>query len=465
MIKNEIRQGVVSRIGVSGEGIIKDGEYTVFVPFTLPTEKIEYKVLKVKDKLVFGKVLEVLTPCEERVRPNCDVYYKCGGCQLQHLKYKEQLKLKAKTVSDCLSKIGFITFDVPITQKSDNDYEYRNKLQLPVRDDGELKIGFFAPNSHRVVEINDCPIQPRWCSTLISVFRSFILSNKITAYNDESGTGLIRHIVCRDVEGHLLITVVVNGDELLYSDLLIEELKKKFTRFSLFLNVNKKDDNVILGDKFICLYGPNKVKLNDMGIIAEMGAESFMQVNDSVRRKIYQKAFELADLDENTVVIDGYSGAGMLTALFAQRCFKAIGVEIIKEAVDIANELKNNNGLKNMENILGDCAEVLPQILERERVSNKKTVLILDPPRQGVSEEVISAIKKSLPDKIIYISCSPQTLARDLGLILGTFKVVDGKTVKCENPESLYELSFVQPYDMFPQTKHVETVVGLYLKG
>ena len=466
MLKNEERVGIVSRLGSNGEGIIKDGENTVFLPYALPEEKIKYKVLKVKKNVVFAKVLEVYTPAEERVRPACSVYEKCGGCQLQHLKYKLQLKLKSKIVKDCFSKIAFIDAKVPLTERSELEYGYRNKLQLPVRAENfGCEIGFFAPGSHRIVPINSCPIQPEWCTRLIKAIKKYVKLNDISVYSDKQGAGLLKHVVVRAVDGKLLITFVINGDTLPCVNQLIAILKEHVNDFSLFVNINKLNNNVILGERFICLFGKDKIMTTDCGIKYEMGPESFMQVNDNVRRRIYSEAVKIAGVDEETVVIDAYSGAGMLTAIFAQKAKKAIGIEIVKEAVDCADALKKLNSLEEkMQNVCAPCEDALPKIMEQESEDGKKTVLVLDPPRQGVDEKLIQSIKISQPQKIVYISCSPQTLARDVGLLTDTLVRQGNDLVKNETPNPIYELTYVKPYDMFPQTKHVETLVCLERK-
>ena len=310
--------------------------------------------------------------------------------------------------------------------------------------------------------INDCPIQPCWCKKIIKATRRYISECDVTAYSEESKAGLLKHVVVRDVDGKLLITYVINGNELPKKAELIAILSEEFKNFSLFENINKDDTNVILGEKFRCVYGPEKIGSSDMGVRYEIGPESFMQVNDLVRRKIYHDAVRAAEIIPGTTVIDAYSGAGLLTAIFASRAQKAIGIEIVKEAVDCADELKRVNGLDGrMENICAPCEVMLPLVMERERRSGARCVLVLDPPRQGVNEKLIEAIKKSRPERIIYISCSPQTLSRDLGLLTGTLERNGQELKKSENPEGLYKIESVRPYDMFSQTKHVETLVVL----
>ena len=464
MNKNDIFIGIVETLGVNGEGIIKKDGKTVFLPFALPNEKVEYKILKVKGNVAYAKLIDVKTPSISRLKPKCAVFSKCGGCQLQHLKYSEQLKAKSETVRNCLSKIAFIDREVPTAIASKAEYGYRNKLQLPVREqNGEIAVGFFAPNSHRVIDIEDCPIHPKWCKQMIFAIKRFIAKSGVTAYNEETGKGLIKHLVAREIEKRLLITIVINGKTLPKADTLIEIIKSEFDGdFSLYVNVNEKNTNVIFGEKFICLFGREKIETSELGVSYEIGPQSFMQVNDGMRGELYKTALKVANPDLDTVVIDAYSGAGLLTALFAKDSKKSIGIEIVKEAVESADGLKALNHIDNMENICASCEDVLPEILERERKSGAKCVLVLDPPRQGADVKVIEAIKKSLPERIVYISCSPQTLSRDLGLLIGTLRYDGNNIVKspiCEKPT--YRLTYIQPFDLFPQTKHVETVVLL----
>ena len=372
-------------------------------------------------------------------------------------------------MEDCLSKIAFLSVKPGQTICSEEEYGYRNKLQLPVREkkDGSAAVGFFAPNSHRVIEAEDCAIQPDWCKQVISVLKIYLNRYRVPAYNEETHSGLIRHLVVRGVENDLLITIVGNGKTLPHSDELISLLKEEFSAFSLFYNVNTRTDNVIFGRDFRLLYGKEKVIAKESGLLYAVGPESFLQVNDGVRRKIYRDVLAQVQADEDTTVIDAYSGAGFLTALFALKCRKAIGVEIVREAVDCADELCRMNGLEGkMTNICADCGDVLADLVEKERKESGKLVLVLDPPRQGVDEKILSAVLKSMPDKIVYVSCSPQTLARDLGLLEGTLIRTEKGIVKAEDPAfAKYEIVYLRPYDMFPQTKHVETLVVLSKKS
>ncbi len=466
MRKNDEIIGLVEGVGSNSEGVIKIDNFVCFVPFALMGEKVRFKVLKVNKNIIYGKLLEVLTPSDVRVRPFCAVYEKCGGCQLQHLKYQAQLKVKSKTVKDCIKKIAGIDLEVPIAVKSNLECKYRNKLQLPIRN--TLKgnqIGFFINNSHNIVDITVCPIQEIDVSKIVNIIKAFIEKTGESCFNESTGEGVLRHIVTKSVSKRLIVILVINANTLNNLDLLIELIKGEFNDFSLFLNVNKVNDNVILGDKFIHVYGDEFIEVEEFGVKYPVYPQSFMQVNNGVKTKLYSDVLKSLELDENTTVIDAYSGAGVMTATFAKVCKKAIGIEIIKEAVDSANALAKNNDLSTkMFNYHGDCAELLPKIIETERQINNDIKVVLDPPRKGVDYSVLDAILKAKPNKIVYVSCSPQSLGRDLGILLNTLHY-DGKELKkTENPNPIYEITRILPYDMFPQTKHVETLVCLSKK-
>ena len=461
MRKNDELIGNVSAIGSNMEGVVRIENFVCFVPYALVGEKVKFKVLKVTKNIAFCKLLEVLTPAEERVRPKCKVYEKCGGCQLQHIRYKEQLKLKTELVGDCLRKIAGVNYKVMPTVKCDNDYEYRNKLQLPIRFLGENKIGFFAQNSHRIVEITECPIQKPWCSAIIDGVKAYVEKSGVSCYNEETGEGLLRHVVVRDTAGVLCVTVVINGNAMPSPEILISELKLRFLTFSLHENVNTSKSNVILGEKFTHLYGKKLLDGEDFGIKYHVVPQSFIQVNDQIKRKLYSDVIKTLDLDDTVSVIDAYSGAGLMTALISKHAKRVFGIEIVEGAVESANELVRQNGIDNVVNVCAPCEEYLPKLIRNLREEGDKTYVVLDPPRKGCDKKVLDAILLAKPEKIVYVSCSPQTLARDLGVLLGTLKYENGELKKTLTESGEYEISKIQPYDMFPQTKHVETLVCL----
>ena len=466
MVKNEEKIGVVLSIGMNGEGVLKEEDTVVFVPFALTGEKIRYKILKVTKKCAYGKLLEVITPAEERVRPKCPVFTKCGGCQIQHLKYSAQLLAKEKNVKTCFKKIANIDADIKNAVKGDNEFYYRNKLQLPVADgDNGAIIGFYAENSHRVVPITDCPINGVWAKNVIKAFRIYFERYGIKGYNEEQHSGEIREITAKEIGGKLIITVVTLKDYLPCKTELIEILKNEIGGdFSLYVNVNSSKTNVIYGDEFKLIYGEGEYSSEMFGIKYKIGVRSFMQVNPSVCSKLYHAVRDSLLLDENTTVIDAYSGAGLMTALLSVNAKKAIGIEIISEAVDIANDLaKDNNLLDKITNYCGKCEDLLPKIVKEEKAKGK-VALVLDPPRKGVDIKVINAVIDSEADRIAYVSCMPSTLARDIGLLVGTLEEKNGEIVKVNNPTLRYDIEFVRPFDMFPQTKHIETLVVLTKK-
>ena len=464
MQKNEILTGIVQALGVEGEGIIKLDDFVVFVPFALPGETIKYKVLKVQKNIVFAKLVEVLEKSSDRIEPLCKYFGKCGGCQLQHLKYYKQLAFKSKKVEECFYKIAGLSISVDETVTGDDCYYYRNNLQLPVVNvKGKNQIGFYAKNSHNVVEIDDCVINPRWTKTIILIFNEYFSANGILGYDEEKHLGDVREITVKESSNKLLITVVTLKDSLKNYNDLINRLKSSLDlEFSLYININSKRTNVIYGDSFRLLYGKPIIESQMHGINYKVGVRSFMQVNDSVCYKLYDTVIKTICADDKTTVIDSYSGAGLMTAMLSRSANKAIGIEIIPEAVRLANELASDNGLENkITNYLGKCEEILPDIIAKEKEINKNVSLVIDPPRKGCDKKVIDAILHSKIDKIVYVSCNPSTLARDVGLLMGSLKEVDGKIVKSNYSDYRYKINFIKTFDIFCQTKHIETLIFL----
>ena len=463
MKKNDVLTAEITAIGSNCEGIAKVDGIVCFIPFSLLGEKVEFKVLKVNKNIAFCKLLDVLTPSEDRVRPLCKFYTKCGGCQLQHVRQKAEFKIKSNIIKDCFKKIAGLEVEVNPIVKSENEYGYRNKMQLPVRNINSVnQIGLYYENSHRIVEIDECVIQKPIFNDVIKAFKLFIAETQISCYNDESNAGLLKHVVVRDVKGKLLIIVVINGKELPFKDRLIDILNGYFEEYSLILNENTKNNNVILGNKFTVIYGQGYYYDEFLGIKYPVFPESFMQVNDSVKERLYVDVIKKLELNENSVVIDAYSGAGIMTAMMAKTAKKAIGIEVIPEAVKAGDELAVLNKLSDkMTNICALCEEVLPDVIAKEKAGNGSISVVLDPPRKGCDDKVLSAIIKAMPDKIVYVACSPQSLARDVGILTGSLAWTNGELKRVENFLPRYEIESVTPYDMFPKTKHVETLVAL----
>ena len=465
--KNSEFTGVIESLGSNGEGILHIGETVFFAPFTAVGEKVKLRVLKVKNEIGYAKAMEILTPADERVRARCPLFTKCGGCQLQHLRYGAQLKAKSKVVSDALRKIAGISFKVPLTVKSDNQFEYRNKLQIPVGVNkyGESVIGFYAERSHRIVPVSSCPIHPGWSADIIAAFSAYMSRCGVHAYDEERNTGTLRHIVVRDIDGCFLVTAVTAGPDLPHADKLVELLSAKFKNFSLWHNVNDGRGNGVFGKRFRLLYGEGRYAAHECGIRFEAGPNTFVQVNRGVCRKLYERTVRYAAESGATTAIDAYSGGGLLTAMLARSLGRAYGIESVAEASRCADDLIEPNRLEGrLFNICGRVEEELPHLLRE--VDPASTFLVTDPPRKGMERSAVRAILSSGIPRVAMISCNPSTMARDVGLLTGALVETEEGLKKdsawtAEGKEGYYRILSVQPFDMFPQTKHVETLVLL----
>lgn len=374
---------------------------------------------------------------EFRITPPCPYFYKCGGCNLQHVDYNQQLKIKQNIVQTTLNKqIPFIKVQ---ECEPSSQFMYRNKMQLPVTING---IGMYRENSHDIINIENCILCKDWIKYVISAVKEFISKTNISLYDEQSHKGVIRHILAREIDNSLSITIVINADELNHYKILIDLLKQYFNDFNLFCCVNKIKNNTILTSNIKCLHGNPVQETEDFGIKHFVSPLSFVQINRTIQNKIYSKILDY--IDDDNIVIDAYSGAGLLTAIISKKAKYVYGIEIVKQATDNANELISNNNIKNVQNINGDCSIELPNLINK--LKGSKIKIVLDPPRKGCSDNVLNAILESEPEEIIYVSCNPATLARDLSILAHKYEVIS-----------------VKPYDMFPQTKHVETLAHLKL--
>ncbi len=468
--KNDSVVAVAEGMGAAGEGVFRREGITFFVPACLPGEKVRFRVLKIKGNIGYGKAEEILTPAEERARPKCPAFSRCGGCALQHVEYDVQLEHKRNLVKDTLRKIGGLQVEVAPTVKSDLPYGYRNKLQLPIGVDkeGNDVVGFYAERSHRIVPISDCPIHPEWAGKLIAAVKEYMTECRVRGYDELTKTGKLRHIVARRVGESYIVTLVTVDRDLPNLPYFVELMQRVFSSVTVYLNVNAEDTNVIFGKAFSLLYGEGVFEAEEQGIRYEAGPVTFLQVNENVRDKLYKEALKSVARTGNEVVVDAYSGGGLLTAMIAKKVKRVYGIELEAEASRCADALKNKNGLENMHNICGYVEEELSKVLEQERGEEMR--LILDPPRAGIARSVLKALLDSGIPSLTLISCNPATLARDLGILTGRLVEKDGELVKNPALENLkegeelagyYRIEKVQPYDMFPQTKHVECIALL----
>ena len=445
----------IENFGANGEGVARLDGYAVFVPYSLPGETVRVRIVKAKNGYAFAKVVEVVEPSPLRRSAECPVFYKCGGCNLQHIKYGEQLKIKSSAVADCLKRIGDIDYNVPLTVSCGSEFRYRNKLQLPVRHTpkGNL-IGFFREGSHDVVPIEDCYIQRKWCFSLIRAVKEYISESGVTCFDESTGKGCLKHIVAREVEGQLIVALVAAEKQVKDIERFVDILKKNFQSFSLFINYNFLNNNVV--------FGKEKTYSEVNGIKTAMGPESFMQVNDEVRDGIYSRVASLIGGSGKNAVIDAYSGAGYLTALLARHAARAFGVECVREAVDCADRLAEENCLSDkVTNVCGKCEDVLPGLIRSVSAEYDAVSVVLDPPRKGCDVAVVNSLIDAKPQKIVYISCNPATLARDVGILTGRLKYEGNELKRTNSSNGIYGVESVQPFDMFPNTKHIETVVCL----
>lgn len=433
--KNEKYVVDIIDYGSNGEGVAKIDGCTVFVPFALIGERVEVLIVQAKKDYAFAKILQILSSSKDRQLPSCPYFQKCGGCQLQHIKYCNQLEYKENFIKNCLKKYGNISIDKIDVVGCENHFRYRNKFSFPVAYiDDQLRVGMFRIGSHKFVPIDDCLLQIS-AKPIIDCFLDYATKFGVEAYNLRTKSG-VKHLVCRIFDNNIFLTIV-NTKKMQNLDYLYKKLAKFYTKVNISVNINKLENNVIMGNEDYMIFG-DKLIIHEFGLDLKVDNHSFVQVNDQIKHKIYSDV--LNEISPEDVVVDAYSGAGVLSAIVAQKCKKVYGLEIVSQAVDSANKLAKDNNISNVTNICGDCQETLPKVVK----NLEQFVVILDPPRKGCSNNVIDTILSTAPQKIIYISCNPATLARDIALL-----------------KDAYTIKKATAYDMFPQTANVETIMIL----
>ncbi|GKX68026.1 23S rRNA (uracil(1939)-C(5))-methyltransferase RlmD [Inconstantimicrobium mannanitabidum] len=440
--------------GYEGEGIAKvDGTYPVFIEGALIGEKVKAKIIKVKKSFAYGKLIDIVQESEHRCNPICKIYKRCGGCKLQHFSYKNQLNFKKNRVIDCIERIGKLDGSiVNDTIGMENPYRYRNKVQLPIGIfNGELKIGFFAARSHNIIDVEECHIQDEVGDKVLQITRKWIEKYHIKPYIEDgeyNPLGILRHIMIRKgfTTNEVMVVIITNGEKLPYKEEWIEELKANVEGLaSIIQNVNNKVTNVIMGQQCITLWGKDTISDYIGEFKFDISPLSFFQVNPVQTEVLYSKALEYTDLTGNEIVFDAYCGAGTISLFLSKKAKKVYGVEIVPEAIENAKENAANNNVSNAEFFVGESETVIPQLINK---GIKPDVVVVDPPRKGCEESLLHAIAEAAPKRIVYVSCDPSTLARDLNIL-------DGLGYKAEK---------VQPVDMFPMTGHVENVTLLVKK-
>ena len=466
MVKNQIVTIAIEDIGNEGEGIGKYEGYTLFVKGALPGDVAKVKVLKAKKTYGYAKVEELVSPSPDRVVPKCPVAGRCGGCQLQHLSYERQLAYKADKVKNCLLRIGGISEEklLAITEPiigMEEPFYYRNKAQYSVGTDkdGQPVMGFYAGHSHHIIDCTDCAIQEPVNAQILPVIKQYMQEKSILPYDEETGRGLLRHVLTR-VGFHtkeVMVCLIINGRKFPGAEELAHRVTEAVAAFkgtngetgyvlkSFCLNVNTEKTNVILGQELLPVYGERYITDYIGNIKYQISPLSFYQVNPKQTVKLYEKALEYAELTGNEFVWDLYCGIGTISLFLAQKAKAVYGVEIIPQAIEDANINSKLNNLNNMEFFVGAAEDVMPAKYKESGGTMKADVICVDPPRKGCEESLLDTIVAMEPKRIVYVSCDPATLARDCARM-------------AERGYTVHKLTAV---DMFPRTVHVESVALL----
>lgn len=446
--KNDQVEITIEDIGSEGEGIGRYNGYTLFVKDTVMGDSVLVQVTKTGKTYGYARLMKLIKPSIFRVEPKCPIAARCGGCQLQHVDYKKQLEYKENKVRNCLARIGGFK-DIPMETISgmEEPYYYRNKSQFPVgkNKDGSIAIGFYAGRTHSIIDTKHCYIGAKVNEEILNFMRTFIEQYQIEPYDEETNKGLLRHILTRVGyrTGEVMVCLVINGTKLPYKEELIEGLRKIQGMKSICLNVNKEKTNVILGKKVITLWGESYITDYIGSVRYQISPLSFYQVNPVQTKKLYDIALDYAGLTGDEVVWDLYCGIGTISLFLAQKAKQVYGVEIIPQAIEDAKTNARINQIDNAEFFVGAAEEVLPRKYKAENIH--ADVIVVDPPRKGCEQSLLDTILAMAPKRVVYVSCDPATLARDLKYL-------------CEKD---YELVKVRAVDQFSHSVHVESIVLL----
>ena len=428
-----------------GMGVARWEGRVVFIPGTILGERWEVQLLKVKTNVAWGRAVRLLVPSPERVELDCPLAGRCGGCQYRHMTYEEELRAKRQRVQDALTRVGGVSLELPQVLGAENPLRYRNKVQFPVAQEKRgLAVGYYRARSHDVLDVADCLLQPETVTTLRRAFKGWMERYRVPAYDEGTCQGLIRHLYVRTNQaGEALCCVVANGARLPHAPELVQSLRQAApTLAGLVLNTNTKDTNVILGPNYRTIWGRDFLEERLCGMTFRLSVPSFFQINRAQTERLYAQALEFAGLTGRETVLDLYCGIGTISLALAQRAGQVIGAEIVPEAVQDAQANAARNQVSNARFLCGDAGEAAFQ-LAAEGV--RPQVICVDPPRKGLAPEVPEILASMAPERIVYVSCDPATLARDVK----RFGELGYPAVKA------------QAVDLFPRTAHVETVVLL----
>ena len=443
--KNTVHPLHIEGYTAEGMGVARLDGRVVFIPGTIRGEDWEVQLLKVNKGVAWGKGTRLISPSPVRQEPDCPYSGRCGGCQYRHMSYEEELAAKGQRVRDALERVGGVHLELPPVLGAESPLRYRNKVQFPVsRGKCGLSIGFYRPRSHDVVDTEDCLLQPEADTALRLAFKGWMEDFQIPAYDESTGRGLIRHLYIRtNRAGEALCCVVANGRELPHAGELSGALRAAVPKLAgLVLNVNLRDTNVILGDAYRTLWGRDWLEEELCGLTFRLSVPSFFQINRDQTERLYQLALEFAGLTGEETVLDLYCGIGTISLCLARRAGHVIGAEVVPQAIEDARANALRNGVTNAEFFCGDAGEVAARLAGQ---GVRPQVICVDPPRKGLAPEVPAVLSSMAPDRIVYVSCDPATLARDVKRL----------------EELGYRAVQAQPVDLFPRTAHVETVVLL----
>ncbi len=440
--KNEIYEALVVDYTAEGQGIAKVDGCVVFIPGAIVGERCRVRIETAKKTWAAGKIVEILEKSPHRVQRACPISAKCGGCDFHHMDYAEECRLKADRVKQAMNRIAGEPVETVPLLAAPTCEGYRNKAQYPVSSKkGRVYAGFYQAGTHQVVENSRCLILPEETDRVKDIVIDYVNQCGVTAYNENTGNGLLRHIYVRRgaVSGEILVCLVVNGRSLPHSDRLVEVLQALPGFTTLVLAVNTRPGNAILGDEFITLYGPGYIEDTLCGLQFRLSPRSFYQVNHHQAQRLYAAAIEQAQITKEDLVLDLYCGVGTITLAMAQAAGRVIGVEVVEQAVCDARENAVRNGIDNAEFFCGDAGKAA---LALEKQGIRPDAVVVDPPRKGLNDDTVDALQKMAPRRIVYVSCDPATLARDVAKL----------------KERGYALQTVQTADLFPRCAHIESV-------
>lgn len=443
---NKIYEVEIFGLGSGGEGIGRIEDFTIFIDYALPSEKVLAKIEVVKKNYAVGKLVKILRESSERVAPFCPIYFECGGCQLQHLNYSAQLEIKRQQVIDAVERIGKLDgVEVLPTLGMKNPLRYRNKMQFPVgQKKSEVIIGCYAKNSHKIIDTDSCMIQREGNDKILNALKKIANKFKMPPYDEDKHRGILRHVMGRvGFNGELMTVLVTAKKNLPDEKKIVRAIRAELPEVSTIQqNIQTYKNNVILGRETKILFGKETIKDKIGKLEFNISARSFFQVNTAQAEILYKTALNFAELHGREIVIDAYCGTGTISLFLARAAYKVYGIEIVSSAIKDAKKNARENKIRNAEFIVGDAVKIIPQLYAEKIFAD---VVVVDPPRAGCDKKVLKTFAAMNPAKIIYVSCNPATLARDLKIL----------------SELGYKTKKIQPVDMFPFSSHIESVAQI----